>query len=96
MKRKTHPTPWYVEDTGSSPAICDREGDFVINCNGGHPRALTERIVKAVNAAESPVAKVERAVVKAAMSDVGSFPAYLERLDVACDRLLAARRKAKK
>ncbi len=90
--RQKHPTPWRHDCGGSTSSVVDANGEIVLM--PGMPRELTSRIVRAVNAFESPVARAERAVVKAAVACRKGAP-YV-RLQEAVDRLLAARARAKK
>lgn len=103
MKKRTHPTPnpgpWRVSIWG----IEDAEGNGVSSSLMSDP--LYARIVRAVNAYESKVARCERAVVKRAefirkWIDNGHIcvrqePA-IRQLVMAVDRLNAAKAKARR
>ena len=93
-----HPTPWKVSShpSTSAPYECVYIDD-VIRYAFTLPKWGARRIVKAVNAYESPVSKAERAVVRAAVrASKSELWADLNAVDDAVDRLLAARAKAEK
>ncbi len=91
---KCHPTPWRVAEDG------------IVDADGAYVRGQQARIVRAVNAYESPTAAAERAVVKAAVAFMAvrdddtalriqeRYDA-IDRLRVAVDRLLAVQARAK-
>lgn len=98
MSKRTHPTPWSMTRTSlGRPAISDATHHHVVL------ELETWRIVRAVNAYESPVARAERIFLKTAELAARCF-AYEDHIstrdaiDLAANykRLLAARAKAKK
>ncbi len=100
-RRAKHPAPWAYDENFND--FVDAAG-VAVALNSYTSRDTAERIVRAVNAYESPVAKAERAVTRiavrarlCAMNHPTPCPARCgAKLYLAVDRLLAARARAKR
>ncbi len=95
-KRMKHPTPWRAVLHG----LADAEGHLVY-VDGSDHATNAKRIVRAVNAYESPLARAERAVVREVVKRLKTIGrnGYTDlqwggSIGHAVTRLLAARAKA--